>query len=82
MTEAPDEYADLPDDEPSADDVSVEGQAGEAVRTGDPRVDDVLASVDRLAELPVAEHAAVFERVHERLRAALDPDSGSVRESA
>ena len=82
MTEAPDEYADISDDEPSMDDGSVEGQAGETVRTGDRRVDEVLAAVDGLAELPVAEHAAVFERVHERLRAALDPDSGSVRESA
>ena len=82
MTEAPDEYADTPDDESSADDGSVEGHAGVTVHTGDSRVDEVLASVDRLAELPVAEHAAVFERVHERLRAALDPDSGSVRESA
>ena len=82
MTEAPEEYADIPDDEPPADDGSVEGRVGQKVRTGDLRVDEVLASVDELAELPVAEHAAVFERVHERLRAALDPDSGSVRESA
>ena len=82
MTEAPDEYADLPDDEPAADSRGVEGQVGETVRTGDQRVDEVLAAVGELAELPVAEHAAVFERVHERLRAALDPDSGAVRESA
>ncbi len=82
MTEAPDEYADTPDDESPADGGSVEGQADETLRTGDRRVDEVLAAVDGLAELPVAEHAAVFERVHERLRAALDPDSGSVRESA
>ena len=82
MTEAPDEYADIPDDESPADGDGIEGHAGETLRTGDPRVDEVLASLDGLADLPVTEHAAVFERVHERLRAALDPDSGSVRESA
>jgi hypothetical protein len=39
--------------------------------TGDPRVDDVLSRLDDLAELPVAEHPAVFEYVHERLAEAL-----------
>ena len=82
MTEAPDEHTDVPDDESPADGGGVEGFADEAVRTGDPRVDEVLASMDALAELPVAEHAGVFERAHEGLRAALDPDSGTVRESA
>jgi hypothetical protein len=45
-------------------------------------VDEVLGSMDALTELPVGEHAAVFEQAHERLRAALDPDTGSVRDSA
>ena len=38
---------------------------------GDPRVDDAVARLDDLAELPVAEHLAVFEYVHERLTEAL-----------
>lgn len=39
--------------------------------TGDPRVDDAVARLDDLAELPLAEHLAVFEYVHERLTEAL-----------
>ena len=55
---------------------------GETLRTGDPRVDEVLASLDSLPERPLSEHAAVYEQAHDQLRAALDPDRGSVRESA
>jgi hypothetical protein len=83
MTEVPDEYADTPDDEDApTTGGSVEGLADDAVRTGDARVDEVLETLGELAERPVAEHAAIFEQAHERLRAALDPDSGLVRESA
>ncbi|MDT0201545.1 hypothetical protein [Nocardioides sp. AE5] len=39
--------------------------------TGDATVDAVLASLDGLADKPVAEHVAVFERAHEQLRAVL-----------
>jgi hypothetical protein len=39
--------------------------------TGNARVDDVVARLDDLAGLPVAEHLAVFEYVHERLTEAL-----------
>jgi len=39
--------------------------------TGDPRVDDAVARLDDLAGLPIAEHLAVFEYVHERLTEAL-----------
>ena len=84
MTEAPDVYPEFPDgDDAESDDQGVEGVArGEAdaerVRTGDERVDAVLASLDGLDERPVSEHAAVFEQAHEQLRAALEPD----RESA
>ena len=35
--------------------------------TGDPRVDEALAPLARLAGLPVPEHPAVFERIHSRL---------------
>jgi hypothetical protein len=39
--------------------------------TGDARVDEAVARLDDLAALPVAEHVAVFEYVHERLTEAL-----------
>ena len=39
--------------------------------TGDARVDDAIARLDDLPGLPLAEHLAVFEYVHERLTAAL-----------
>jgi hypothetical protein len=34
-------------------------------------VDEVIASLDRLPDLPVAEHLAVFEAAHDRLQVAL-----------
>ena len=45
--------------------------------TGVESVDRVLAEVAALADVPVAEHVAVFERSHEQLRRALDarPDA-------
>ena len=48
-----------------------------AAATGVPAVDEVLASMADLADRPVAEHVAVFEQAHDRLRRALDarPDS-------
>lgn len=39
--------------------------------TGDGRVDEAVARLVDLAELPVAEHPAVFEYLHERLTEAL-----------
>jgi hypothetical protein len=39
--------------------------------TGDPRVDDAVARLDDLAGLPITEHLAIFEYVHERLTEAL-----------
>jgi hypothetical protein len=39
--------------------------------TGDTRVDEAVARLADLTELPVAEHPAVFEYVHERLTEAL-----------
>jgi hypothetical protein len=84
MTEAPDVYPEFPDDDaPESDDQGVEGRVrieadAEQVRTGDERVDAVLASLDGLADRPVSEHAVVFEQAHEQLLAALEPG----RESA
>jgi hypothetical protein len=85
MTEAPDEYPDVPDDDSTADpgveglvdpplEPMVDTLGGDEVRTGDPRVDTVLDSLDGLDERPVEEHAAVFERAHAELRAWLEPD--------
>lgn len=46
------------------------------VVTGNTAVDNVLASLDTLADLPVADHVSVFERAHDQLRAALDAPAG------
>jgi hypothetical protein len=39
--------------------------------TGDESVDEVVASLRGLDDLPVSEHVAVFERAHESLRQVL-----------
>jgi hypothetical protein len=39
--------------------------------TGEPRVDAALARLDELSGRPVAEHRAIFEDVHRRLRDVL-----------
>lgn len=44
--------------------------------TGVAAVDDVLRQVAALSGRPVAEHVAVFEHAHERLRRALDVRPG------
>jgi len=49
-----------------------EADIGGPTTTGVPAVDAVLADVDRLDDLPLAEHLGAFERAHESLRAALD----------
>ncbi len=58
------------DDEASA--AVDRGAASE--RTGLPEVDRVLAEIESVGELPVADRVEVFERAHERLRRALDAD--------
>jgi hypothetical protein len=53
-------------------------EAAEIAATGEPRVDAALASLGRLALLPVGEHPAVFEQVHRGLREVLgELDGGS-----
>lgn len=47
------------------------GAVGGPPATGDARVDEAVARLADLAELPVAEHPPVFEYVHERLTEAL-----------
>lgn len=46
-------------------------------RTGVPEVDGVLAEIEAVGELSVAERVQVFERAHDRLRRALDADPTS-----
>jgi hypothetical protein len=65
-------------DDLAADDEAVEAAAARQPGTGDPRVDAALRLLDRLPELPVSEHAPVFERVHAELTEVLgdlDPES-------
>lgn len=40
--------------------------------TGVASVDQVLADVAAVVDIPVSEHVVVFERAHDRLRRALD----------
>ena len=47
------------------------GPAGQRPATGDSRVDEAVSQLEDLAGLPVAEHPAVYERVHQRLTQAL-----------
>ena len=42
-----------------------------ATETGEPRVDQAVAGLDRLGDLPLDEHVAVFEDTHARLRQVL-----------
>ncbi|MGN0062839.1 MAG: hypothetical protein ACI379_01245 [Nocardioides sp.] len=43
-----------------------------SVTTGVSSVDAVIRAVEPLDDLPVAEHAAVYEQAHDALRRALD----------
>jgi hypothetical protein len=43
----------------------------EGEETGEARVDEAIAALDRLGELPVDGHVAVFEDTHARLREVL-----------
>jgi hypothetical protein len=58
-------------DDPAADKERLAAPAASPPGTGDPRVDAALRMLDRLPELPVGEHAAVFERVHAELTEVL-----------
>jgi hypothetical protein len=61
---------------PGADAQGRPGPAGPRPATGDSRVDEAVSQLEDLAGLPVAEHPAVFERVHQRLTDALG-DAGA-----
>ena len=57
--------------EPGADAPGRADPGGPRPATGDSRVDEAVSQLEDLAGLPVAEHPAVFERVHQRLTEAL-----------
>ncbi|MBV9830920.1 MAG: hypothetical protein JOZ82_04935 [Marmoricola sp.] len=46
--------------------------------TGIETVDAVVAGLDALDDLPVADHVAVFEHAHEALRAQMASSSGGL----
>ena len=55
-----------------------EADIGGTVTTGDARVDQALHRLSELADLPLPEHAAVFEHIHAELTGALGTlDSGN-----
>jgi hypothetical protein len=62
--------------EPGTDASGLPGAASARPATGDVRVDEAVSELEELAGLPVAEHPAVFERVHQRLTEALG-DAGA-----
>ena len=79
MTEQPPTDLDEPDTDESTTGVEHSGPA----TTGVPAVDQVLADVDRLDDLPLEEHLGAFERAHESLRSALDaPGAQGVSEGS
>ncbi len=46
--------------------------------SGNPDVDEALARLRSLDDLPVAAHPPVYERVHDTLRSVLDDSGASV----
>ena len=57
---------------------STPGTDADIVATGDDRVDQALRRLGELADLPLPEHAAVFEHIHAELTGALGTlDSGN-----
>jgi hypothetical protein len=55
----------------------------EGEETGDARVDEATAGLDRLDEMPLDQHVAVFEDTHARLRQVLsDLDAGQDGQAA
>jgi hypothetical protein len=82
MTQDPDHDVPVPDVHEPAEpgfDGEPEPVAPERVRTGTPRVDNVIRAVEELEERPIEEHVGVFERAQVELRRALD-DPGDADE--
>lgn len=64
-----------PEEPQEASEPSSESSVGAIAPTGHPAVDEVLRSLQDLADKPVDEHVAVFESAHEQLRRALNDAS-------
>jgi hypothetical protein len=47
------------------------GEPGAVEGTGDARVDEAIAPLGQLADVPLEDHPAIFERIHDRLREVL-----------
>lgn len=65
-----DEHPEPPESAPGMDgEAGGQAEAGEraAAPTGEPRVDAAVRGLDEVGELPVSEHPAVYERIHEQL---------------
>jgi hypothetical protein len=58
------------------------GAGRERPQTGDQQVDDATAPLDSLPDLPVDEHAAVYDEVDIRLRAVMATAGDSAPEDA
>lgn len=58
------------------------GSGRERPHTGDPQVDHAAAGLDRLDDLPVDEHASVYDEVDSGLRAVLGAASDPARDEA
>ncbi|HET6626508.1 MAG TPA: hypothetical protein VFG63_08960 [Nocardioidaceae bacterium] len=70
--EAADPAADPAPDHVEQDSDFGPGTAARAYElTGNPTVDSVLESLERLERTPVSEHVEIFESAHEKLRGAL-----------
>lgn len=54
----------------------------EGVATGHAEIDDALRRLDDLADLPVEQHAEVYEEIHGQLRDALTAAATPPPESA
>ena len=59
------------------DDVDLEPEHVDPVRTGQPRVDAVIEAIEQLEERPIEEHVGVLETAHAELRRALDTPADS-----
>jgi len=75
------EESKLMEPEPGAGAAGLADSAGPQPATGDGRVDEAVSQLADLAGLPVAEHPAIFERVHQRLTEALG-DAGARERAA
>ena len=62
------EFADEPVAEPTPEDPLL---IKDPLNTADPRVDDAVARLAELRDLPTADHVSVYEDIHSRLNDAL-----------